>query len=77
MTDYFLISIEFDPGVPLAELTASPNFLALLISNGILSVTINDLENPSNTLILTDSFTGTTTTDIDNGMSDFGTISMQ
>lgn len=43
-------------------------------ANGLAVVSIPDLENPSNTVVLTDSFTGSTSTDID--PADDGTLDL-
>ena len=78
----FIVSIESDAG------TANPgdinNFEAIsgtFDANGLLTVDISDLENPSFTVALLDSFTGDTSTDIDtdddgvaDDLSTFGTV---
>lgn len=78
----WIVSVESDPG------GSNPgdinNFEAVsgtFDSNGLLTVTIDDLENPSFTVVLTDSFTGDANTDIDtdddgvvDDASTFGTI---
>jgi predicted extracellular nuclease len=77
-----LVAIESDAG------TANPgdinSFEAIsgtFDANGLLTVSISDLENPSFTLALLDSFTGSTATDIDadndgtaDDLSTFGTV---
>lgn len=77
-----LVNIESDPG------SSNPgdinNFEAVsgtFDANGLLTVTIDDIENPSFTLALLDSFTGDTSTDIDtdddgvpDDLSTFGTV---
>ncbi len=77
-----ILAIESDPG------TANPgdinNFEAVsgtFDASGLLTVSINDIENPSFTLVLLDSFSGDTSTDIDTDddgtaedLSTFGTV---
>lgn len=73
--DLWILSIEndgFDGSVDRAS-----NVTGSFDANGIAVVSIPDLENPSNTLVLTDSFTGSTSTDIDpldDGVLDLSTI---
>ena len=69
----FIVAIESDPG------TANPggvnSFAAVsgtFDANGLLVVQIDDLENPSFTIVLTDTFTGDASTDFDS--DDDGTI---
>lgn len=76
--DLWIVSIENDGFNGLVDRVS--NVTGSFDSNGLASVSIPDLENPSNTLVLTDSFSGDTSTDIDpldDGTLDtsaFGTI---
>ncbi|MEM8872836.1 MAG: PEP-CTERM sorting domain-containing protein [Planctomycetota bacterium] len=61
--DGFLISIESDPGAPGVISNSGPDddiepISGTFDANGLLLVEIGDLENPSFTLLLTDTFTG-------------------
>ncbi|MCG8670049.1 MAG: VPLPA-CTERM sorting domain-containing protein [Pseudomonadales bacterium] len=60
-----LLSIESDGGSSTGRVDRIYDISGNFDSNGLLTVSIGDLENPSNTLILMDSFSGDTTTDID------------
>lgn len=60
----WLISIESDPGNP-GVVDRASEISGTFDSNGLLTVTVPDLENPSFTLVLLSDFTGDTTTDID------------
>jgi hypothetical protein len=80
-TDWWLVSIENDSGGALGLVDRAASVSGSFDANGIAVVTVPDLENPTFTLILTDSFTGTIgTTDIDPAddgtldLSAFGTI---
>jgi hypothetical protein len=73
--DLWILSIENDGYNGLVD--RASNVTGSFDANGLAVVTINDLENPSNTVILTDSFTGSTSTDIDpgdDGVLDLSTI---
>lgn len=76
--DLWILSIENDGFNGLVDRVN--NVSGTFDANGLATVTIPDLENPSNTLVLTNSFTGDTATDIDpadNGVLDtstFGTV---
>ena len=73
--DLWILSIENDGFNGLVDRVN--NVSGMFDANGLAVVTIPDLENPSNTVILTDSFTGDTTTDIDpadDGNLDLSTI---
>ncbi len=74
--DLWVLSIENDGFNGIVD--EGVNVTGTYDSNGIASVMIDDFENPSNTLVLTDSFTGTVdTTDIDpadDGTLDLSTI---
>ena len=73
--DLWILSIENDGYNGLVD--RASNVTGSYDANGLATVTINDLENPSNTVILTDSFTGSTSTDIDpanDGVLDLSTI---
>lgn len=61
--DLWILSIENDGYNGLVD--RASNVTGTFDANGLALVTVNDLENPSNTVILTDNFTGTTSTDID------------
>jgi hypothetical protein len=61
--DLFLLSVENDGFNGAVD--RSSNVTGTFDSNGLAVVNVPDLENPSNTLILTDSFTGDTSTDLD------------
>jgi hypothetical protein len=76
-----LLSIESDPGGSLGSVDRLSNISGTFDANGLLVVDIADLENPSNTLILLDSFSGALGDDIDldnDGVADsfgsFGTV---
>lgn len=60
-----LLSIESDPGGSLGSVDRLSTISGTFDANGLLVVDINDLENPSNTLILLDSFGGALGDDID------------
>jgi len=76
--DLWIVSIENDGFNGLVDRVS--NVTGSFDANGFAVVTIDDLENPSNTLVLASSFSGDTSTDIDpldNGVLDtstFGTI---
>ncbi len=81
----WLVALESDAGSSAGNVNntglAFENVSGSFDANGLLTVTVPDLENPSFTLILTDSFTGNATTDIDTNddgivddVSAFGTI---
>ncbi len=57
--DLWIVSIETDPGSGQGTVDRAENITGTFDSLGIASVSIDDLENPSNTLILADDFTGT------------------
>ena len=64
--DLWLVSIESDPGANQGTVDRAENVTGTYDANGRAVVTIADLENPSNTLVLCDNFTGTIgTTDVD------------
>ncbi|MFK7888766.1 MAG: hypothetical protein AB8G16_18060 [Gammaproteobacteria bacterium] len=76
-----LLSIESDPGGSLGLVDRLSTISGTFDANGLLVVDINDLENPSNTLVLLDSFSGAVGDDIDidnDGVADtfsgFGTV---
>ena len=60
-----LLSIESDNVSGLGLVDRISNISGTFDVNGLLTATIDDLENPSFTLVLLDSFTGNTSTDID------------
>ncbi len=74
--DLYILSIENDGFNGTVD--RATNVTGTYGANGLATVSIGDLENPSNTLILTDSFSGSTgSTDIDpanNGVLDLSTI---
>ncbi len=74
--DLWILSIENDGFNGLVD--RASNVTGSYDANGLAVVTISDLENPSNTVILTDTFTGTVgVTDIDpadNGVFDLSSI---
>lgn len=72
--DLWILSVESDCGTSQGLVDRATNIMGTFDANGFAVVMIPDLENPSNTLILTDSFTGTTSTDIDT--NDDGTPDM-
>ncbi|MFN3165530.1 MAG: PEP-CTERM sorting domain-containing protein [Phycisphaeraceae bacterium] len=62
----FLISIDSDAGTVAGAINEVIQVGGTFDANGLLTVSIDDLENPSFTLVLTDNYTGTaTTTDLD------------
>jgi len=64
--DLWLVSIESDPGTNQGTVDRAENVTGTYGADGLAVVVIADLENPSNTLVLCDNFTGTIgTTDID------------
>ena len=64
--DLWLVSIESDPGTNQGTVDRAENVTGTYGADGLAVVVIADLENPSNTLVLCDDFTGTIgTTDID------------
>ncbi|EKV03537.1 hypothetical protein Lepto7375DRAFT_5842 [Leptolyngbya sp. PCC 7375] len=74
-----LISIESDTGSGIVDRVA--NISGTFDANGLLTEDVPDLENPSFTVVLLESFTGTTGTDIDtnndgtaDNLSSFGTV---
>lgn len=79
--DLWILSIESDAGSP-GTVDRASNVTGSFDTNGLAVVSVPDLENPSFTVVLTDSFTGTAgTTDIDtdddgivDDTSTFGTI---
>lgn len=77
--DLWIVSVENDGFNGTVD--SFDNVTGTYDSSGLAAPIIDDLENPSNTLILTDSFTGSTSTDIDPNddgsvldLSTFGTI---
>lgn len=70
--DYWLLSIESDPGGSLGFVDRAANVTGNYDANGLAVVTMPDLENPSLTLVLTDAFTGSVGDDLDVG--DTGTL---
>ena len=64
--DLWLVSIESDPGRGQGTVDRAENVTGTYDADGRAVVTIDDLENPSFTLVLCDNFTGTIgTTDVD------------
>ena len=64
--DLWILSIESDPGPSQGTVDRGENVTGTYDANGLAVVSIDDLENPSFTLILAEDFTGTVgTTDID------------
>ncbi|MDC0935339.1 PEP-CTERM sorting domain-containing protein [Pirellulales bacterium] len=62
----WILSIESDPGGSTGTVDRATEVSGSFDGNGLLVLSIPDLENPSNTVILTDDFTGTAgSTDID------------
>lgn len=70
--DYWILSIESDPGGSLGVVDRAANVTGSYDANGLALVTTPDLENPSFTVILTDDFTGSIGDDLDVG--DTGTL---
>ena len=77
----WLLSIESDPGTSAGLVDRATEVSGTFDSNGLLLVSIPDFENPSFTVALMDTFTGTTSTDIDadndgvaDDLSTFGTV---
>ncbi|QDT70506.1 hypothetical protein MalM25_34540 [Planctomycetes bacterium MalM25] len=70
--DYWILSIENDPGGSLGVVDRAASVSGSFDANGLAVVTTPDLENPSFTVILTDAFTGSIGDDLDVG--DTGTI---
>ncbi len=77
----WLVSIESDAGSSAGTIDRAEQVSGTYDSNGLLVVSIQDLENPSFTLVLTDRFTGNVNDDYDAGddgvlddLSIFGTI---
>ncbi|KAL7567265.1 hypothetical protein ACA910_016731 [Epithemia clementina (nom. ined.)] len=65
-TQLILLSVESDSGTSQGRVDGIYTFNnGAFDANGLYTATVSDLENPSFTLILTDSFTGSTSTDID------------
>lgn len=60
-----LLSIESDSTSPVGNVDRLSSISGTFDANGLLVVDIDDLENPSFTLVLLDSFSGTIGTDID------------
>ncbi|MGB0744298.1 MAG: PEP-CTERM sorting domain-containing protein, partial [Opitutales bacterium] len=71
-TDWWLVSIESDAGSSEGVVDRAFSFSGSFDANGIFTVTVPDLENPSFTYILTDDFTGAEGNDLDAG--DTGTL---
>ena len=63
--DLWLLSIENDDQSSRGTVDRASNVSGVFDSNGLAVVTIDDLENPSNTLILSDAFTGSVGVDYD------------
>lgn len=63
--DGWLLSLESDPGSGQGLVDRFSRIQGTFDSNGLLVATIDDLENPSFTLVLVDGFTGDNTTDLD------------
>ena len=79
--DGWLLSIEGDAGAPIGTVDRATQITGTFGSDGLLTAAVSDLENPTFTLVLVDSFTGTTGTDIDldddgtpDELSSFGTV---
>ena len=78
----FIVSIESDPGSSNpGDINNFESVSGVFDSNGLLTVSIADLENPSFTIALLSEFTGSTSTDIDtdndgvpDDLSTFGTV---
>lgn len=78
----WVLSIECDGGAAIGTVDSADSVSGSFDANGLLVVTIPDLENPSFTVVLVDSFTGTAgSTDIDgdddgtaDDLSTFGTV---
>ena len=77
-----IVNIESDPGTANpGDINSFESVSGTFDANGLLTVSIADLENPSFTIALLESFTGTTDTDIDtdddgvaDDLSTFGTV---
>ncbi len=77
-----LVSLESDPGgANPGDVNSFETITGVFDANGLLTIPIADLENPSFTLVLADAFTGDLDTDIDldddgvaDDLSSFGTI---
>ena len=76
-----LLSIESDAGTSMGSVDRVSSISGTFDSNGLLVADITDLENPSFTLVLLDSFSGSVGTDIDadndgvaDDLSTFGTV---
>ncbi|MCC9602016.1 PEP-CTERM sorting domain-containing protein [Stieleria sp. JC731] len=64
--DYWILSIETDSGASVGLVDRAANVTGTFDALGLAVVTIPDLENPSFTVLLTDTFTGTVgTSDVD------------
>ena len=61
----WLLAIESDSGSTLGNIERAEFLSGTFAASGLLSAVVGDLENPSFTLVLLDSFTGSTGTDID------------
>jgi len=77
----WLLSIESDSGASLGRVDRAEPISGTFDAKGLLTAIIDDLENPSFTLALLDTFTGSTMSDIDtdddgvaDDLSTFGTV---
>jgi len=77
----WLVSIESDSGPLLGTVDRAEQISGTFDANGLLNAIIDDLENPSFTLVLMDTFTGSVGSDIDadndgiaDDLSTFGTV---
>lgn len=76
-----MLSIDSDPGVS-GTVDRIENVNGTFDANGLFTILIADLENPSNTVVLTSSFSGAVGDDLDadddgtadTGLSNFGTV---